>query len=66
MSLYRITLIIDSKLEGEDEIYEDIFNKKVGRNSVLEVENVEICEDYEEDENVIEGDDSTAYPDSDE
>lgn len=66
MSLYRITLIIDSKLEDEDEIYEDIFNKKVGRNSVLEVENVEICEDYEEDENVIEGDDSTAYPDSDE
>ena len=66
MALYRATVVIDSKLEDEDEIYEDITNKKIGRNLILEVENIEVCEDYEEDDDLINGDDSTAYPDADE
>ncbi len=50
MPFYRVTLIMESKIKIEDEIYDDVMDKGVGKNKVMEVENVEVADDFDEDE----------------
>ena len=56
MNYYRVTLIVRNKQEIDPEtLYDDFYDKNVGKNKVVLVESSEIADDF--DESLIEDED---------
>lgn len=48
---YRATVIIENKTDvDEDALYEDLYGKIVGKGKIVEIEGVEVADDFDDSE----------------
>ena len=46
---YRVTLILKSREEANpDDLFDDLYGKRIGKNKVVEVETSQVADDFEE------------------
>jgi len=50
MPFYRVVMIVESKLDNEDDVLEELLDRPVGKTRIVEVEEVEFADDYENDD----------------
>lgn len=64
MPFFRATIILESSLEQEDDILDELAGRRFGKNKVVEVEEVELADDFEADDD--DDEDETSERDEDE
>lgn len=47
MPFFRITAIIESSMENEDDLSEELVDRKVGKHKIVEVEEIELADDFD-------------------
>jgi hypothetical protein len=49
MYFYRVTVILKSKEEtNPDDFFDDLYEKRIGKNKIVEVETSQVADDFEE------------------
>lgn len=57
MPFFRVTVVIESNLESEDDLHEELVDRRIGKHKITEIEDIILDEDYEPSEYEEEDDD---------
>ena len=62
MPFFRVVMIVESKIDNEDDLLEDLVDKNIGKHRITDVEEVELADDFDRGEDDDDEDESPKEP----